>query len=119
VYFLATRLLRDAGAGPTFLISPLLALMRDQAAAAERVGCGRRLASTSPTCASDGRSRTRSPPGATKRLPPIELEGHDQDVITKDLGVGEHPLLQVRALPQARLRERDRLYRGSQPTRSR
>ena len=37
-YFLATRLLRDAGAGPTFLISPLLALMRDQAAAAERVG---------------------------------------------------------------------------------
>jgi ATP-dependent DNA helicase RecQ len=38
VYFLATRLLRDAGAGPTFLISPLLALMRDQAAAAERVG---------------------------------------------------------------------------------
>ena len=38
VYFLATRLLRDAGAGPTFLISPLLALMRDQGAAAERVG---------------------------------------------------------------------------------
>jgi ATP-dependent DNA helicase RecQ len=38
VYFLATRLLRDAGAGPTFLISPLLALMRDQAAAADRVG---------------------------------------------------------------------------------
>jgi ATP-dependent DNA helicase RecQ len=38
VYFLATRLLRDAGAGPTFLISPLLALMRDQVAAAERVG---------------------------------------------------------------------------------
>jgi ATP-dependent DNA helicase RecQ len=38
VYFLATRLLRDGGAGPTFLISPLLALMRDQAAAAERVG---------------------------------------------------------------------------------
>jgi hypothetical protein len=38
VYFLATRLLPNAGAGPTFLISPLLALMRDQAAAAERVG---------------------------------------------------------------------------------
>jgi ATP-dependent DNA helicase RecQ len=38
VYFLATRLLREAGAGPTFLISPLLALMRDQAAAAARVG---------------------------------------------------------------------------------
>ncbi|MFB8791944.1 MAG: RecQ family ATP-dependent DNA helicase [Potamolinea sp.] len=38
VYFLATRLLRDAGAGPTLLISPLLALMRNQIAAAERIG---------------------------------------------------------------------------------
>src|SRR4030095_9780774 len=38
VYFLATRLLRDAGAGPPFLTSALLALMRDQAAAADRVG---------------------------------------------------------------------------------
>ncbi len=38
VYFLATRLLRDAGAGPTLLISPLLALMRNQVEAAERIG---------------------------------------------------------------------------------
>ena len=38
VYFVATRLLRDAGAGPTILISPLLALMRNQIAAAERAG---------------------------------------------------------------------------------
>jgi ATP-dependent DNA helicase RecQ len=38
VYFLATRLLRDAGSGPTLLISPLLALMRDQIRAAERLG---------------------------------------------------------------------------------
>ncbi|MBW3605029.1 MAG: RecQ family ATP-dependent DNA helicase [Actinobacteria bacterium] len=30
VYFIATRLLRDRGAGPTLLISPLLALMRNQ-----------------------------------------------------------------------------------------
>ncbi len=30
VYFLATRLLRDQGSGPTLLISPLLALMRNQ-----------------------------------------------------------------------------------------
>lgn len=37
VYFLATRLLRDRGAGPTLLISPLLALMRNQIAAAERI----------------------------------------------------------------------------------
>lgn len=38
VYFLATRLLRDRGNGPTLLISPLLALMRNQIAAAERIG---------------------------------------------------------------------------------
>ncbi|GAC1536060.1 MAG: RecQ family ATP-dependent DNA helicase [Acidimicrobiales bacterium] len=38
VYFLATRLLRDAGAGPTLVVSPLLALMRDQIAAARRMG---------------------------------------------------------------------------------
>ncbi|WP_350348783.1 DEAD/DEAH box helicase [Agromyces sp. G08B096] len=38
VYFVATLLLRRAGAGPTVLVSPLLALMRDQVAAAERAG---------------------------------------------------------------------------------
>ncbi|OBQ30600.1 MAG: ATP-dependent DNA helicase RecG [Aphanizomenon flos-aquae MDT14a] len=38
VYFLATRLLRDQGAGFTLLISPLLALMRNQIAAAKRIG---------------------------------------------------------------------------------
>lgn len=38
VYFIATKLLRDAGAGPALLISPLLALMRNQIAAAERMG---------------------------------------------------------------------------------
>ncbi len=38
VYFLATSLLRDAGAGPTLIVSPLLALMRNQIAAAERLG---------------------------------------------------------------------------------
>src|SRR3954453_13730133 len=38
VYFLATALLRRAGAGPTVLVSPLLALMRNQIAAAERLG---------------------------------------------------------------------------------
>jgi ATP-dependent DNA helicase RecQ len=38
VYFLTTRLLRDRGAGLTLLISPLLALMRNQIAAAERLG---------------------------------------------------------------------------------
>ena len=38
VYFVATKLLREAGAGPTLIISPLLALMRDQIEAAERMG---------------------------------------------------------------------------------
>lgn len=38
VYFLATRLLRDRGAGPTVLVSPLLALMRNQIQMAERAG---------------------------------------------------------------------------------
>lgn len=38
VYFVATMLLRQRGAGPTILVSPLLALMRDQVTAAERAG---------------------------------------------------------------------------------
>lgn len=38
VYFIATRILRDAGRGPTLVISPLLSLMRDQLKAAERLG---------------------------------------------------------------------------------
>lgn len=38
VYFVATRLLRDRGAGPTVIVSPLLALMRDQISAAARAG---------------------------------------------------------------------------------
>ena len=38
VYFVATRLLRDRGAGPTVLVSPLLALMRNQVQMAERAG---------------------------------------------------------------------------------
>ena len=38
VYFVATSLLHTDGAGPTLIISPLLALMRDQIAAAERLG---------------------------------------------------------------------------------
>ena len=38
VYFVATALLRAAGAGPTVIVSPLLALMRDQVAAAARAG---------------------------------------------------------------------------------
>ncbi len=38
VYWGATAALRGRGAGPTLVVSPLLALMRDQIAAAERAG---------------------------------------------------------------------------------
>ncbi len=38
VYWAATAALRSTGAGPTLVVSPLLALMRDQIAAAERAG---------------------------------------------------------------------------------
>ena len=38
VYFISARILRDRGAGPTLIISPLLALMRNQIEAAERLG---------------------------------------------------------------------------------
>jgi ATP-dependent DNA helicase RecQ len=38
VYFVSTALLRGRGKGPTLLVSPLLALMRDQVAAAARAG---------------------------------------------------------------------------------
>ena len=38
VYFVATALLRARGAGPTVIVSPLLALMRNQIAAAQRAG---------------------------------------------------------------------------------
>jgi ATP-dependent DNA helicase RecQ len=38
VYFIATALLREQGAGATVIVSPLLALMRNQIEAAERAG---------------------------------------------------------------------------------
>ena len=38
VYWAATHALRSTGAGPTLVVSPLLALMRDQVSAAERAG---------------------------------------------------------------------------------
>ncbi|MFB0834933.1 RecQ family ATP-dependent DNA helicase [Arthrobacter halodurans] len=38
VYFVASLLLRARGAGPTLIVSPLLALMRDQVEAAARAG---------------------------------------------------------------------------------
>jgi ATP-dependent DNA helicase RecQ len=38
VYFIATALLRELGEGPTIIVSPLLALMRNQVEAAARAG---------------------------------------------------------------------------------
>ncbi|MBF6300642.1 ATP-dependent DNA helicase RecQ [Nocardia amamiensis] len=38
VYFIAAKLLRGGGRGPTVIVSPLLALMRNQVAAAQRAG---------------------------------------------------------------------------------
>lgn len=38
VYWVATHAIRSTGAGPTLVVSPLLALMRDQVSAAERAG---------------------------------------------------------------------------------
>src|SRR4029077_19757725 len=51
VYWAATAALRAAGRGPTLVVSPLLALMRDQIAAAGRAGL--RAASVNSTNVQD------------------------------------------------------------------
>lgn len=38
IYFVATRMLRDSSSGATLIVSPLLALMRNQVVASERMG---------------------------------------------------------------------------------
>src|SRR5262245_23859699 len=47
VYFIATALLRERGYGPTLIVSPLLALMRNQVAAADRAGIHARTINSS------------------------------------------------------------------------
>ncbi|MEU8349674.1 RecQ family ATP-dependent DNA helicase [Streptomyces sp. NPDC048845] len=49
VYFVATALLRAAGSGPTVIVSPLLALMRNQVGAAERAGIRARTINSANT----------------------------------------------------------------------
>src|ERR1700678_4680780 len=49
VYFVATALLRAAGAGPTVIVAPLLALMRNQIDAAERAGIHARTINSANT----------------------------------------------------------------------
>lgn len=51
VYFVATALRRAEGAGPTVIVSPLLALMRNQISAAERAGIRARTINSSNTTA--------------------------------------------------------------------
>ena len=61
VYFVATKLLREAGMGPALLVSPLLALMRNQIAAAERMGV------RAETINSDNQGRWREVEAAIRR----------------------------------------------------
>ncbi|MFJ8671787.1 RecQ family ATP-dependent DNA helicase [Streptomyces sp. NPDC093589] len=49
VYFVATALLRERGSGPTVIVSPLLALMRNQVEAAARAGIRARTINSSNT----------------------------------------------------------------------
>src|SRR5271165_4826466 len=49
VYFIATALLRARGAGPTVIVLPLLALMRNQMEAAARAGIRARTINSSNT----------------------------------------------------------------------
>jgi ATP-dependent DNA helicase RecQ len=49
VYFVATALLREQGSGPTVIVSPLLALMRNQVEAAARAGIRARTINSSNT----------------------------------------------------------------------
>jgi ATP-dependent DNA helicase RecQ len=49
VYFVATSLLRRRGSGPTVIVSPLLALMRNQVEAAARAGIHARTINSSNT----------------------------------------------------------------------
>ncbi len=59
VYFLSTKLLRDQGAGPTILVSPLLSLMRNQIEAASRIGI-RAFTISSSNRGGMGRCRSRA-----------------------------------------------------------
>ena len=57
VYFIATRILRDRGRGPTLIVSPLLALMRNQIDAAGQIGI--KAASLNSTNRDDWEAITR------------------------------------------------------------
>jgi len=58
VYFIATKILRDFEAGPTIIVSPLLALMTNQVESAKKIGlnvitirqCLRKIAKSPKNC---------------------------------------------------------------------
>ncbi len=61
VYFIATKLLREQGMGPALLVSPLLALMRNQIDAAQRMGV------KAETINSDNQERWREVEASVRR----------------------------------------------------
>ena len=62
---------------------------------------------SAPSPSTETRSRVAPPAGRE----PVELEGDDLDGRSEDGGVRQHPLLQIGALLQARLFQRDHLRR--------
>jgi ATP-dependent helicase YprA (DUF1998 family) len=83
VYWIATRLLRDQGAGPTLVVSPLLALMRDQVAAAARMGItARTINSTNVDAWREIRGRARG----RHRRRPADLPRAAEQPLVQDPG---------------------------------
>nr|VFK57177.1 MAG: ATP-dependent DNA helicase, RecQ-like [Candidatus Kentron sp. TUN] len=85
VYFLATKLMREAGSGPTLLISPLLSLMRNQLAAAARIGITARTINSTNNDEWDGIKAELQADGVDILLiSPERLanDGFRQDVLT-------------------------------------
>src|SRR3954462_15274100 len=74
VYFIATALLRARGAGPALIVSPLLALMRNQIAAAERLGIrAHTINSTNRDAWDEGRALLEADGGGLLMISPERL----------------------------------------------
>ena len=86
VYFIAAKLLREADNGPALLISPLLSLMRNQIAAAERMGVVAETINSSNTAQwSDIRARLLDDEVDILLIAPERLENaqFQQEVLTQ------------------------------------
>ena len=78
VYFISTKMLRDRGSGPTLLVSPLLALMRNQIEAAERLGvCAETINSTNTDEWHDVRQRIEADEVDVLLISPERLANQD------------------------------------------